>query len=125
MIIAPNSDAASRNVVAAAAPNAGTRNSRTSSSGRAARAACHTNAVTRNAPTTIGTHAIGSEMPPCVSVSDSPNTIPARPGERSEAEPVELARVGAAGVGVEQAGGEPEREDRDRHVDVEDPAPGE
>jgi hypothetical protein len=83
MIIAPNSDPASRNVVAEAAPKAGTLNSFTSISGRGARAACITKAAIRIRPATIGPHAIGSPMPPCVSVSESPKTTPARPGERS------------------------------------------
>ncbi len=83
MIIAPNSEPASRNVVAEAAPNAGTLNSRTSISGRGARAACMTKAAISSRPATIGAHAIGSPMPPCVSVSESPNTTPARPGDSS------------------------------------------
>src|SRR4051812_15069663 len=83
MIMPPNRAPASRNVDAAAALKPVARNSFTSISGRSANHAWRTNSATSTMPTTIGTHAIGAVMPPWVSVSERPNTMPARPGESS------------------------------------------
>src|SRR3954469_16673438 len=130
----PNSAPASRNVDAAAALKPVARKRRTSISGRSANQAWRTNSATSTAPTTIGTHAIGAVMPPCVSVSESPKTIPARPGDSSSspvqssrpasARPASGGRSFGAGPGPgEPDGGEAEGEEADRDVHEEDPAP--
>ena len=93
--MAPNSAAPTRNVVAPAAENARSRNSRTSMSGRGAPQAWRTNSATSTSPPAIGTHTSGSPKPPCDSLSDRPKTIPARPGERS-ASPSQSSRPASA-----------------------------
>ena len=93
--MAPNSAAPTRNVVAAAALKAGTRNSFTSSSGRGAPHAWRTNSATRTRPAAIGPHTMAASKPPCDSLSDSPKTIPASPGD-SSASPVQSSRPASA-----------------------------
>ena len=93
--MAPKSAPPTRNVVAAAAENAGTRNSRTSISGRDANHAWRTNSATSTSPPTSGPHTTMSANPPCDSLSDRPNTIPASPGD-SSASPCQSSRPASA-----------------------------
>jgi hypothetical protein len=44
--------------------------------------------------------------------------------EQQQTAPIEPTSVGAALVGAQQSGGQAERQDGDRDVDVEDPSPG-
>src|SRR3954454_92580 len=91
----PNSAPAIRNVDPAAALKPVARKSLTSMSGRSANQAWRTKRATSTMPATIGTHAIGAVMPPCVSVSDRPNTMPASPGDSSRS-PVQSSRPASA-----------------------------
>ena len=93
--MAPNKAPPIRNVVALAAAKTRSRNRRTSISGRSARQAWRTNSATSTMPTTIGPHTSGSLKPPCDSLSDSPNTTPASPGESSSS-PVQSSRPASA-----------------------------
>src|SRR5919199_496162 len=109
MIMPPKSAPARRNVDAAAALKPVARKSFTSISGRSANHAWRTKSATSTAPATIGTHAIGAVMPPWLSVSESPKTIPATPGERSSS-PVQSRRPASA-----RPGGLREHAHADRH----------
>ena len=81
----PNNAAPRKKVVAAAALKPVERNSRRSISGRSTCRLCPMNRPTSASPARIGPNAIRCVIPPCVSVSDRPNTIPVRPGHKSAA----------------------------------------
>ena len=93
--IAPNSAPPTRNTVAAAALKRGERKSVRSMSARGARSPWTTNSATSSTPARIGAKAIGCPMPPWLSVSDNPKTMPASPGE-SSARPTQSSRPALA-----------------------------